>query len=67
MCMCCCRGKLGDSPLESLGQTLGITLDLEDLDRTVGGAGGEAAPVVVEDSIMLETRSKCQPAMNKSQ
>lgn len=62
-----CHGRLADSPFECLCQTLGVTLDLKDLDCAVGGAGGEAAPIVVEDSIVLENRSQCQPNMNKSQ
>lgn len=44
-----------DSPLECLGQALGLALDLEDLDCAVGGACGEAPAIVIEDSIVLVT------------
>lgn len=54
ICVCSCRGAFADSPLERFRQPLSVTLDFEDLDRAVGRAGGEAAPVVVEDSIVLE-------------
>lgn len=39
--------------LERLRQSLRLALDLENLDGLVGGAGGEAAAVVVENGIML--------------
>lgn len=38
---------------EGLGQAVGFAFDFEDLDRLVGRAGCKAAPIVVEDCIML--------------
>jgi len=40
-------------PFQCLGQAVLVAFDFEDLDCFVGGAGGEAAAVVVEDGIVL--------------
>jgi hypothetical protein len=47
--------------LESVGEAVGVVgLDGEDFDGQVGGAGCEAAAVVVEDSIVLWQESYSQ-------
>ena len=52
-----CQRRGSDVPLERLDEAMRLVFYLEYLDGLVGGAGGQPAAVVVEDSIVLHVVS----------
>lgn len=66
--VCCCQLLsvvqeflfffFGHPPFQCFGQSLSLSLDFEDFDCSVGGAGCEPSPVVVEDSIVLRKKGE---------
>ena len=53
-------------PFERLDEAVRLVFYLEDLDGFVGGAGGQAAAVVVEDSIVLLSFAVSQSSCMRS-